>query len=156
MGSNLPLMKEDGVCEIMFGGFKQKGYHHSRADGVFYIESSVYTRQRRVAAIQRLTVETTASKTVNENHVNFRDFLKNFHFIPSRFEDTLRQTKSTTFTVVYEYVCVYGRDEAVRSERKKTTHVIGSLSSPAVSTVPQPLASYSSAQYQTLLSRTGR
>jgi len=69
---------------------------------------------RRVAAIQRLTVATTALKTVN-----LRDFLKNFHFIPSRFADTLRQTKSTTFTVVYEYVCVYRRDEAVRSARKK-------------------------------------
>lgn len=46
-------------------------------------------------------------------------FLKNFHFIPSRFADTLRQTKSTTFAIVYEYVCVYRRDEAERRARKK-------------------------------------
>lgn len=116
----------------------------------------VSTRRRRVAAIQRLTLATTALKTVNNNPVDLHDFLKNFHFIRSRFVDTLRQTKSTTFTVVYVYVCVYRRDEAEERE-KKTTHVIGSLSSPtAVSTVPQPLASDSSARYQTLLSRTGR
>lgn len=102
VGSNVPLVKEDGVGEIMLARFKQKGYHHSRADGVFYIIESLYpTRRRRVAAFQRLTVATTAPKTVNENPVNLRDFLKKFHFIPSRFADTLRQTKSTTFTVVY-------------------------------------------------------
>lgn len=40
VGLNVPLMKEDGVYEIMLAWFKQKGYHHSRADGgVFYIES---------------------------------------------------------------------------------------------------------------------
>jgi hypothetical protein len=46
-------------------------------------------------------------------------FEKKFHFIPSRFADTLRQTKSMTFTIVYEYVCVYRRDEVERSARKK-------------------------------------
>jgi len=119
-GSNVSLMKED--CDIMFEWFKQKGYHHSRADGVFYILLSrgcIHATARRVAAIQRLTVATTAPTTVDGNPVNLRDFLKNFHFIPSRFADTLRQTKSTTFTVVYEYVCVYRRDEAARSARKE-------------------------------------
>lgn len=81
--------------------FKQKGYRHLGTEGVFYIER-FYSRDgdvQRVAAIQRLTVPTTVHKTIN-----FRGFLKDFHFIPSRFADTLRQTKSTTFTVVYEYV----------------------------------------------------
>lgn len=40
------------------------------------------------------------------------------------FADTLRQTKSTTFTVVYKYryVCVYRRDEAKRVQGKNRTY----------------------------------
>lgn len=101
VGSIVPLTKEDEVDKIMFSRLKYKGYHHLETDSVFYIEV-FYPRDgdvQRVTAIQRLTVPTTVPKTVN-----FRGFLKNFHFIPSRFADTLRQTKSTTFTVVYEYV----------------------------------------------------